>query len=116
MPRTLAKPPAGHHDGDALTALLATEHTLHEKLDAANTEAERIVADARARATAAEADLTVATTRELAALDAAHERSLQVELTTILAQAEADCARFENLPEEFLDDLAARLAKRVLED
>lgn len=116
MSRNHTKLPAAHHDGDALTALLATEHTLREQLDAANAEAERIVSEARARTAAATADLDAATARQLAALDTAHERALQSELTTILAQAEADCARFDDLPNEFLDDLAARLAKRVLEE
>ncbi len=116
MPHNHAKPPAAHHDGNALTALLATEHTLREQLDAANTEAERIVAEAYTRAAATTADLDAATARELATLDAAHERALQSELTAILAQAEADCARFDALPEAFLDDLAARLSLRVLEE
>jgi len=116
VPRSHTKPPPARHDGNALTALLATEHTLRERLDAANTEAERIVSEARARAAATVAELDAATARELATLDAAHERALQSELTTILAQAEADCARFDDLPEQFLDDLAARLAKRVLEE
>jgi vacuolar-type H+-ATPase subunit H len=45
---TKSHPP--RHDGDALSALLATELALREQFETARAEAEKIVADARLRA------------------------------------------------------------------
>jgi vacuolar-type H+-ATPase subunit H len=112
--REHAKSHPPHHDGDALSALLATEHALREQLDAAATEAAKIVADAHARATAAEAGLESAAMKAVADLDAAHERTMRDELAQITAAARADLARFENVPDARIRAMAERVVARVL--
>jgi vacuolar-type H+-ATPase subunit H len=114
MSRSPVRSPGAAHDGDALSALLATEHALRERLDAASEEARRMVDDARARAAAAERELDANAAREIAALDAAHEQALRIELAGIAERARADASRFDAVPDARVRELAARAVARLL--
>jgi vacuolar-type H+-ATPase subunit H len=112
--REHAKSHPPRHDSDALSALLATEHALRQQFDAAAAEAAKIVADARERATAAEAGLENAAVKAVADLDAAHERTMRDELAQITAAARADLARFESVSDARIRAMAERVVAHVL--
>jgi vacuolar-type H+-ATPase subunit H len=110
---TTEKPPAASRGHDALSALLETEQALRERLDAARTEAERIVNDAREQAHTAESALEATIARELAALDVAHEREVRAELDAIADRARSDAAKYEQVPEARVRELAAGVVAMV---
>lgn len=109
---TKSHPP--RHDGDALSALLATELALREQLEAARAEANTIVADARARAKATESNLKAVTAAALAELGDAHEHAMRQELAGIRDAARADLARFEAVPDDRIREMAERVVALVL--
>lgn len=109
---TKSHPP--RHDGDALSALLATELALREQFETARAEAEKIVADARMRAKTTESSLKAVTAAALAELGDAHEHAMRKELAQIRDVARADLARFEAVPDVRIREMAERVVALVL--
>jgi len=108
-----SKTSAATRGHDALTALLETEQTLRERMDAAAAEAKRIVDGARDRAREAEAGLEAAIAREIAALDVSHAAAVRGELAAIAEAARRDAEKFAGVSDARAAELAARVLERV---
>lgn len=92
--------------GDPLDALLVAEQSLAHRTEAAREEAVRIVRAARAEAEAAERALAETVARELAALEAAAGAALRLEVERIHAEAVRDRARYRDLADAQVNELA----------
>jgi hypothetical protein len=108
------KPHTTAHRDDALTALLETEHALHARATAAAAEAERIVADAMARAIADEHENQATIARELAQFESTHARAVAAELAAIAERARLDGERFASVTDARVSELAALVVERVM--
>ena len=114
MTHATANPPPSTHRDDALTALLETEHALVARTSAAIAEAESIVDEAIAHATAAERANATTIARELAEFQTAHERTVREDLARIAERARIDAARFAHVSDARVESLAELVVAQVM--